>query len=155
MFRHHDEDDSNKKWRRHNDDIHDKDIENQQPSPHPMPPIVLPQAFLHAPNTFKPVSHIAANNNTRSTVCNFKNVVYNMRSCPKPQTLSLKIFYHYISVHCPKTQALSPKVFLPLYFRTLSQNPSFISKSVLPLYFRILSQNPSKVYQNKKDAHDQ
>ena len=34
-----------------------------------------------------------------------------MRSCPKPQTLSLTFFYHYISVHCPKTQALSLKVF--------------------------------------------
>ena len=66
-------------------------------------------------------------NNTSSVVLNFKNVVYSMRSCPKTQALSLKVFYHYISVHCPKTQALPLKVFLSLYFRTLSQNPSFIS----------------------------
>ena len=80
------------KRRRHNDDIHDEDVENKQPSPHPMPLIILPQAFLHAPNTFKPVSDIGAMNNTRSTVLNFKNVVYSMRSCPKTQALSLKAF---------------------------------------------------------------
>ena len=71
------------KSRRHNDYIHDEDVENQQPSPHPMPPIILPQAFFHAPNTFKPVIHITAMNNTSSTVLNFKNVVYSMRSYPK------------------------------------------------------------------------
>ena len=76
-----------------------------------MPPIILPQAFLHAPNTFKPVSHIGAMNNTSSTVLNFKNVVYSMRSCPKTQALSLKVFHYYISVHCPQTQASSPYVF--------------------------------------------
>ena len=106
------------KRRRHNDDIHDEDVENQQPSPHPMPPISLPQAFLHAPNTFKPVSHIGVMNNTSSTVLNFTNVVYSMRSLPK-------------------TQALSLNVFIPLCFRTLSQNPSFISISFLSLYFRL------------------
>ena len=104
--------------------IHDEDVENQQPSSHPMPPTILPQAFLHAPNTFKPVTHIGAMNNTSSTLLNFKNVVYSMRSCPK-------------------TQALIFQCFLPLYFRTLSQNPRFTSKSFLPLYFRALSQNPS------------
>ena len=87
--------------------IHDEDVENQLPSPHPVPSIILPQAFLHTPNTFKPVSHIGAMNNTSSTSLNFKNVVYSMRSCPKTQALSLKVFYHYISVHCPKTEALS------------------------------------------------
>ena len=71
-----------KKRRRHNDDIRDEDVENQKPSPHPMPPIILPQAFLHAPNRFKPVSHIGAMNKTSSTVLNFKNVVYIVRSCP-------------------------------------------------------------------------
>ena len=97
-----------KKGRRHNDYIHDEDVENQQPSPHPMPPIILPQAFLQAPNTFKPVSHIGAMNNTSSTVLNFKNVVYRMRPCPKTQALSLKVFFTIIiSVHCPKTQDLS------------------------------------------------
>ena len=49
-----------KKRRRHNDDIHDEDVENQQPPPQAMPPIILPQAFLYAPNTFKPVGHIGA-----------------------------------------------------------------------------------------------
>ena len=117
---HHDKDDSNKKKkrRRHNDDIYDEDVENQQPSPHPMPPIILPQAFLHAPNTFKPVSHIGAINNTSCAVLNFKNVVYSMRSCPK-------------------TQALALKVFLPLYYRTLSQNPSFISKRFFHRYISV------------------
>ena len=59
-----------KKRRRHNDDIDDGDVENQQPSPQPMPPIILPQAFLYASNTFKPVSHIGAMNNTSSAVLN-------------------------------------------------------------------------------------
>ena len=114
------------KRRRHSDDIHDQDVENQQPSPHPIPPIILPQAFLHAPNMFKPVSHIGAMNNTSSTVLNFKIVVYSIRSCPKTQALSLKVFtiifpyivpkpklylykffYYYISVHLSKTQAVS------------------------------------------------
>ena len=83
-------------------------------------------------------------NNTSSTVLNFKFVVHSMRSCPKIQALSLKVFYHYIFEHCPKTQALSLKEFLLLYFRSLSQNPSLISISFLSLYFRTLSQNPSK-----------
>ena len=96
-----------KKRRRHNDDIHDKDIENQQPSPHPMPPIILPQAFLHASSTFKPVSHIGAMKNTSSTVLNFKTW---FKAC----------------IHVLKTKALSLKAFLPLYFHTLSQNPNFI-----------------------------
>ena len=95
------------KRRRHYDDIHVEDVENQQPSPHPMPPAILPQAFLHAPNTFKPVSHIGVMNNTSSTVLNFTKVVYSMRLCPKTQALSLNVVYHYVSVHYPKTQALS------------------------------------------------
>ena len=127
-----------------------------------MPPIILRQAFLHAPNTFKPVSHIGAMNNTSSTVLNFKNVVYSMRSCPKTQALSLKVLYHYISVHCPKTQALSLKVFLTIIFPYIVPNPKlnlykfftimfpyivpklklYLLKFV-PLYFGILSQNPS------------
>ena len=93
------------KRKRHNDDIHDEDVENQQPSPHPKLPIILPQAFLHAPNTFKPASHIGVMNNTSYTVLNFTNAVYSMRSYPETQTLSLKAFKHYISVHCPKTRA--------------------------------------------------
>ena len=48
------------KRRRHNHDIHDEDVEKQQPPPQPMPPIILPQAFLYAPNTFKAVCHIGA-----------------------------------------------------------------------------------------------
>ena len=97
-----------KNRRRHNDDIHDEDVVNRQPSPHPIPTIILPKAFLHAPNMFKPVSHSGSRNNTSSTVLNFKNVVSSMRSCPKTQALSLKVFfYNYVSVHCPKTQALS------------------------------------------------
>ena len=129
-----------------------------------MPPIILPQAFLHAPNTFKPVSHIGTMNNTSSTVLNFKNVVHSMRSCPKTQALSLKGFYHNISVHRPKPKlylykfltiifpyivqnpSFISKSFLPSYFRTLSRNPSFISKSFLPLYFRTLSQYASFIY---------
>ena len=58
------------KGKRQNDDIHDEDVENQQPSPHPMPPIILPHAFLHVPNTFKPVCHTDDMNNTRFTVLN-------------------------------------------------------------------------------------
>ena len=72
-----------------------------------MPPIILPQAFLHAQNTFKTVSHIGNVNNTSSIVLNFKNVVYSMRSCPETQALSLTEFYQYISVYCSNTQALS------------------------------------------------
>ena len=94
------------KRRRYNDDIHDKDVENQQPSPHPMPPIIF-----FAPNTFQPVSHIGVLNNTSSTVINFTNVVYSMRSYPKTQVLSLKVFYHCIYIHCAKAQALSLKGF--------------------------------------------
>ena len=124
-----------KNRRRHNDDIYDEDVENQQPSPHPMPLIILPQVFIHAQNTFlKPVSLTGAMNNTSSTVLNFKNMVYIMRSCPKTQTLSLqvfailfsyivpkpklylyKFFYHYISVQCPKIQALSLQVFAIIF----------------------------------------
>ena len=78
------------KQRRHNNGIHDEDVENQQPSsPHPMSPIILPKAFLYAPNTFKPVCHIGAMNNTSSTVLDCKNVVYSMCTCPKTKALSL------------------------------------------------------------------
>ena len=111
------------KRRRHNDDIHDEDVENQQPSPHPMPSIILPQTFLHAPHTFKPVSHTGIMNNTSSTVLNFTNVVCSMRSCPKTQALSLKVFYHYISVYCPKTQALTVKVIFTLIFPYIVPKP--------------------------------
>ena len=45
-----------------------------------MPPIILPQAFLHYPNTFKPVSHTGVMKNTSSTVLNFTNVVYSMQA---------------------------------------------------------------------------
>ena len=112
------------KRRRHNDDIHDEDEDNQQSSPHPMPPIILSQPFLHVPNTFKPVNHIGAMDNTSSTVLNKKkrglqyafmsqnpsfisNFFYHCISvhCPKTQVLTLKVCYHYISVHCPKTRA--------------------------------------------------
>ena len=120
MFRHHDEEDSNKKQRRHKDDIHDEDLENQQLSPHPMPPIVLPQAFLHAPNTFKAVSHISAMNNTSFSVLNFKTWFTACAHVPNPSFISISFFtiifpffspnpsfisisfYHYIYVHCPK-----------------------------------------------------
>ena len=93
-----------KQRRRHNDDIHDEDVENQEPSPQPMPPIILPQAFLHAPNTFKTSkSHLCYEQYELYSI-EFQNVVYSMRSCPNTQALSLKVFYHYISVHRPKTQ---------------------------------------------------
>ena len=74
-----------KRWR-HNDDVYDEDVENQQPSPHPMSPIILPQSFLHAPNTFKPVSHIRSMNNTSSIVLNIKKMWFT--ACvhaPKPK----------------------------------------------------------------------
>ena len=123
MFRHHDEDDSNKKWRRHNHDIYDEDVENQQPSPHQMQPIILPQAFLHAPNTFKQVSHIGAMNKLHIIEFKKRGLQHAFMS-QNPNFIS--------------------KSFLRLYFRTLSQNPNFISKSFfLPLYFLTLSQNPS------------
>ena len=104
--------------------IHDEDLENQQPSPHPMPPIILPQAFLHAPNTFKPVSHIGAMNNTSSTVLSFKNVVYSMRSGPKPKRYLEKFFFNIIFPYIVPKPKLYLYKFLPLYFRTLSRNPS-------------------------------
>ena len=87
--------------------IHDEDVENQQPSSHPMPLIILPQTFLHAPNTFKPVSHIGAMNITSSAVLNFKNVVYSMHSCPRTQALSLKVFTIIFPYIVPK-----PKLYL-------------------------------------------
>ena len=105
---------SNKKRRRHNDDIHDEDVENQQPSPHPMPPIILPHAFVHAPNTFKLVSHIGAMNNTSSTVLKSQNVVYSMRSCPKTQALSQKVFTIIFAYIVPK-----PKLYLYKFFTIL------------------------------------
>ena len=93
MFSHHDEDDSNKKG---GDTMmiynYDEDIENQQPSPHPMPPIILRKAFLHAPNTFKPVNHIDAMNKKSSTVLNFKTLFTAYVHVPKTQALSLKVF---------------------------------------------------------------
>ena len=158
MFRHHEKDDSSKqKRRRHNDCIHD-----EQPSPHPMPPFILQQAFLHAPYTFKLVNHIGAMNNTSSTVLNLKNGIYSMRSCPKTQALSLEgCLTSYLRALSQNPSVISISFlllyfctlsqnpsfifisFLPLYFRTFSRNPSFISISFLPLFFRTLSQNPS------------
>ena len=90
-----------KKRRRHNDDINYEDVENQQPSQHPMPPIILPQTFLHTPNTFKPLSHIGAMNNTSSTVLNFKK----------------RGLQHAFMSQNPSFIAIR---FLLLYFRTLS-----------------------------------
>ena len=95
------------KWRRHNDDNHDKDVENQQPTPHPMPPIILPQAFLHAPNTFKPVCHIGAR--TSSTVLNLKT-------------------WFTACVHVSKLKLYPYTFFLLLYIRTLSQNWSKVGR---------------------------
>ena len=69
--------------------IHDEDVENQQPSPHPMPPIILPQVFFHAPNTFEPVIQTGAMNSMSSTVLYFNTVVYSTRSCPKTKVVSL------------------------------------------------------------------
>ena len=125
-----------------------------------MPPIILPRAFLYAPNTFKPVSHIGAINNTSSTVLNLKKkrgLLHAFRS-QNSSFISKSFFYHHISVNFPKTQAFYLYAFLPLYFRTLSQNLSFIFirlyqyisvhcpnpqalclLSFLTLYFRTLS----------------
>ena len=111
------------KRRRHNDDIHDEDVGNQRPSPHPMPPIISPQALLHAPNTFKLVSDIGAMNNTSSTVLNFKTWFTACVHVPKTQALSLKVFYHYVSAHCPKTQTLSLKSFFTDIFPYIVLKP--------------------------------
>ena len=104
---------------------------------------------------------IGVMNNTSSTVLNFINVVYSMRSCTKSQALCLYIFltlyvrtlsqnpsfistsfYHYISVHCPKTQALSLQVFT-IIFLYIVPKPKLYLYKFLPLYFCTLSQNPS------------
>ena len=79
------------KRRRHNDKIHDEDVENQQASPHPMSSITLPQAFLYAPNTFNPVSHIGAMNKYElySTELKRKTWLTRMRGGPKTQASSL------------------------------------------------------------------
>ena len=118
------------KRRRHNEDIHDEDVENQQHSPHPMPPIILPQVFLYAPNTFKPVSQISAMTNTSSTLLNSKNVFYSMRSCPKTQALSLKVFFIIIILFpyiVPK-----PKLYLYTFFNIIF--PYIVPKPKLYLY---------------------
>ena len=142
------------KRRRHNDDIHDEDVENQQPSPHPMPTIILPQAlnFLHAPNTFKPVSYIGDMNNTSSTVLNLKKKrgLQHAFMSQNPSFISKSFFYHYISVHCPKTQALYLLGFFPYISvhcpKTQALSLYIVSKpklylfKFLPLYFRTLSQ---------------
>ena len=104
-----------KKRRRHKDDILDEDVENQQPSPHPMPPIILRQAFLHAPNTFKPVSHIGA-----ITSCyKFFNIIFPY-IVPKPKLYLCKFFTIIFPYIVPKPKLYLYK-FLPLYFRTMSQ----------------------------------
>ena len=115
-----------KKRRRYNGDIHDENVENQQPSPHPKPSIILPQAFLHDPNTFKSVSHISATNNTSSTVLNVKNVDYSMSQ--NPSFIPKSFFYHYISLHCPITQAISLEVFyhyVSLHYPKTKTKPGF------------------------------
>ena len=88
------------------------------------------------------VSHIGVMNNTSSTVLNFTNGVYSMRSCPKTQALSLKVLYRYISVYCLKAQVLSLKIFT-IIFPYIVPKPKFYIYKVLPLYFRTLSRNPS------------
>ena len=143
MFRHHDKDDSSKqKRRRHNDCIHD-----EQPSPHPMPPFILQQAFLHAPYTFKLVNQIGAMNNTSSTVLNLKNGVYSMRSCPKTQALSLEsCLTSYLRALSQKTKrylytfftiiflyiVTKPKLYLYKFFTTIF--PYIFPKPKLYLY---------------------
>ena len=77
---------------RHNDDIHDEDVENQQPSLQPMPPIILTQAFLYAPNTFKPVCHICAMSNTSSTVLDCKTWFTTCVHVPKPKLYLYNFF---------------------------------------------------------------
>ena len=125
-----------------------------------MPPIVFPQAFFHAPNTFKPVSHIGAMNETSFAVLNFKTWFTACAHVPNPSFISISFFtiifpffspnpsfisisfYHYISVHCPKTQALSLKVFT-IILLYIDPKPKLYLYKFLPLDFRTLSQNPS------------
>ena len=54
----------------------------------------LPQAFLNASNTFKPVSYIGAMNNTSSTVLNFSTWFTLTASVhvPKPKLYLQKFF---------------------------------------------------------------
>ena len=125
-------------WRRHGDDIHDKDVVGLNQ------PIILLQVFFQAPNTFKPVCHLGAMNNTSSTVLNFQKRGLQHAFMSQNQSFisiiflplyfrnfsqnsSCIVFYHYISVHYSKS--FISKSFLTLYFSTLSQNPSFISIS--------------------------
>ena len=107
-----------------------------------MPPIILPQAFFQAPNTFKPVSHISAMNNTSSI--KFKKRVLQHAFMSQNQSFVCISFYRYISVHCPKTQALSLVFTINGIIFSYIVPKSKLYKFFLPLYFRALSQHPSK-----------
>ena len=96
-----------------------------------MPPLILQQAFLHAPNTFKPVNHIGAMNNTRSTVLNKKWGLQHAFMSQNPSFIS--------------------KSYLRSYLRVLSQNLSFISISFTVIFLYIVTK--SKLYLHKFFYH--
>ena len=102
------------KRRGHNDDIHDEEVKKPTTLTTPNATDHLATGISSCLHTFKPVSHIGAMNNTSSTVLNFKNVVYSMRSCPKTQALSSKGFTIIFPYIVPKPKLYLNKV-LPLY----------------------------------------
>ena len=79
-----------------------------------MPQIILPQVFLHAPNTFKPVSHIGSMNNTSSTVLNFKTWFTACVHVPKPKLYLYKFFNIIFPYIVPK-----PKLYLYKFFNII------------------------------------
>ena len=96
---------------RHKDDIHDEDVENQQPSSQDqMTPIILQQGFLH---TFKPVSHIGAMNNTWFTEC-----VHDL----KPTLYLIKFFTIILPYIVPKSKLYLYK-FFTFIFPYIVQKP--------------------------------
>ena len=125
MFRHHDEDDSNKKWMRHNDDIHDEDVENQQPLPHPMPPIALPHVS-------KPKHYL----------CKFFTIIF-LYIVPKPKLYFKKILPLYFRTLFQNPSFISVS-FLPLYFRTLSQKPKLYLYKFFTIIFPYIVPKPKQ-----------
>ena len=124
------------KRRRHNDDIHDKNVENQQPSPHPIPSIILPQAFFHDPNTFKSVSHISATNNTSSTVLNFKTWFTTCVHVPKSKLYLYEIFYIIFAYIVIKPEQSRASQLVNYNLKVACRNPS-VGKKFKPFKTRI------------------